>query len=138
MARPPDGRVAASVAQRLAVFAVVAIAVGLTAQAGAWFVPFVFGVAVGALRVRGAVLPAVAGAVAGWAVPLWVLALRGLPAGATAHVIAGLAGLPPYAGTAVAVTLLLAAFQVLAGAWLARALLALAPRRKSRAPEEPG
>ncbi len=63
-----------------------------------------------------------------------MLALRGLPAGATAHVIAGLAGLPPYAGVSVAVTLLLAALQVLAGAWLARAPLRLPPSR-SRANE---
>ena len=41
--------------------------------------------------------------------PLWLMALRGLPVGATARAIAALAGLPPYAAVAVAVTLLLAA-----------------------------
>jgi Penicillin amidase len=82
----------------------------------------------GPTRVRGVVLMAVAGAVVGWAVPLWIPALRGFPAGATARVIAGLAGLPPHAAVTVAVTLLLAALQVLAGAWLARALL---PRRRA-------
>jgi hypothetical protein len=41
-------------------------------------------------------------------------------------VIAGLAGLPPHAAVTVTVTLLLAALQALAGAWLARAF---APRR---------
>lgn len=65
-------------------------------------------------------------AVLGWAVPLWAMALAGLPAGATARAIAGLAGLPPYAAVTIVVTLLLAALQVLAGAWLARAVL---PRR---------
>jgi hypothetical protein len=68
-------------------------------------------------------LPAVAGAVLGWAIPLWALALDGQPVGATARTVAGLAGLPPYAGVAVAVVLLLAALQVLAGAWLARAVI---------------
>jgi hypothetical protein len=51
------------------------------------------------------------------------MALTSLPVGATARAIAGLAGLPPYAGVTVAVTLLLAALQVLVGAWLARAAL---------------
>jgi hypothetical protein len=58
-----------------------------------------------------------------------VLALRGLPVGATARAIAALAGLPPYAGVTIVVTLLLAGLQALAGAWLARALL---PRRWRR------
>jgi hypothetical protein len=70
---------------------------------------------------RGGLLAATAGAVLGWALPLWTMALSGLPAGATARAIAALAGLPPYASVTVAVTLLLAALQVLAGAWLARA-----------------
>ena len=65
----------------------------------------------------------------GWAIPLWVQALRGLPIGATARAIAGLAGLPPYAGVTIVLTLLLAALQALAGAWLAGALL---PRRWRR------
>ncbi len=116
-----------SVPRRLAVFPVVAVVSGLAAWVGAWFVPFLFGVAAGAwsTRVRGVVLPAVAGAVAGWAVPLWILALRGLPAGASARAIAGLAGLPPHAAVTVAATLLLAALQALVGAWLVRAF---APR----------
>jgi len=45
--------------------------------------------------------------------------------------IAGLAGLPPHAVVTVVVTLLLAALQVFAGAWLARALL---PRRVTGRP----
>ena len=63
-----------------------------------------------------------AGAVAGWALALWLMALDGLPVGATARTISALAGLPPYAAVVVAVTLLLAALQALAGIWLARAV----------------
>jgi hypothetical protein len=108
-----------------AAFVVLTAVVAVTAQAGAWFVPFIVGAAAGvaSLRWRRMVLLAVAAAVAGWAIPLWVLALRGLPAGATARAIASLAGLPPYAGVTIGATLLLAALQALAGAWLTRALL---------------
>jgi hypothetical protein len=114
--------------KRLAVLAVALAACWLGAYLGAWWVPFAVGVAAGLPAVsgwlgRGGVLAAAAGAVLGWALPLWVMALSSLPVGATARVIAALAGLPPYAGVAVAVTLLLAALQVLAGAWLARAVL---------------
>jgi hypothetical protein len=106
----------------------------LAAYLGAWWVPFLVGVAAGLLGMtgrfpRGGVLAALAGAAGGWAVLLWAMALAGLPAGATAHVIAALAGLPPYAAAAVAATLLLAALQVLAGAWLARAVT---PRKAGR------
>jgi hypothetical protein len=112
------------VARRLLLFAGVAAVTALTAWAGLWFVPFIAGVAVGAasLRWRRIVLVTVAGAVVGWALPLWILALGGQPAGATARTIAALAGLPPHAFVTVVVTLLLAALQVWAGAWLARAL----------------
>ncbi|MGH3206774.1 MAG: hypothetical protein ACRDNO_03335 [Trebonia sp.] len=126
---------------RLAVLVVAAAATALGAWLGAWWVPFLVGLAVGALGrararagdaapARGGVLAAVAGAILGWAVPLWALALDGQPVGATARVIAGLAGLPPYAWVTVTVVLLLAALQVLAGAWLARGAI---PRR---APED--
>jgi len=110
--------------RRLLLFVVVAAVTALTAWAGLWFVPFIAGVAAGAasLRWRRIVLVTVAGAVAGWALPLWILALRGQPAGAAARTIAALAGLPPHAFVTVAVTLLLAALQVWVGAWLARAL----------------
>jgi hypothetical protein len=112
----------------MSVFAVVAIAVGGLAEAGLWWAPFVAGVYAGlASRRWRRVMPVTTlGAVVGWALPLWILALLGYPAGATARVIAALAGLPPYAFVTVVVTLLLAALQVLAGAWLARALT---PRR---------
>lgn len=123
--------------RRLAVFALVAVVVAATAAAGLWFVPFVAGVAAGLLSLRRRqVVPAAAlGAVAGWALPLWILALRGLPAGATARAIAAFAGIPPYAAAAIAATLLLAALQALAGAWLARALI---PRGRSAAGTDRG
>jgi hypothetical protein len=118
-------------ARRLAVFAVVTAVVAATAAAGLWFVPFVAGEAAGMASPRrpGVVPAATLGAVAGWALPLWILALRGLPAGATARAIATLAGIPPYAAVAVVVTLLLAALQTLAGAWLARAFFPRSGRR---------
>ncbi|HEY3878860.1 MAG TPA: hypothetical protein VGM12_09700 [Trebonia sp.] len=97
---------------------------------GLWFMPFVVGVWFGALPPRrgGSTVPVVtAGAVAGWAVSLWTISYQGLPAGATARAIAALAGLPPYAAVTIAVTLLLAALQALAGSWLARAVF---PRRR--------
>jgi hypothetical protein len=46
---------------------------------------------------------------------------------------AGLAGLPPHAAVTVVVTLLLAGLQVLAGAWLARALLPRKAAGRTRA-----
>ena len=117
----------------IGVFAVVAIVVAATAQAGLWWMPFAVGVLAGLsslrwpyLRPTRVVLVTVAGAVAGWALPLWIMALLGYPSGATARAIAGFAGLPPYAFVTVVVTLLLAALQVLAGSWLARALAPLA------------
>jgi hypothetical protein len=117
----------------VACFVVLAAIVAVTAWAGAWFVPFIAGVGAGvaSLRWRRMVLLAAAAAVVGWAIPLWVLALRGLPVGATARTIASLAGLPPYAPVTVVVTLLLAALQALAGAWLARALLPRGWRRQA-------
>ena len=99
-----------------------AAACALGAWLGAWWVPFTVGAAVAAAP-RGGVLPAALGAVAGWGIPLWLLALAGQPVGATARVIAALAGLPPYTAVAVAATALLALAQVLAGAWLGRAAL---------------
>jgi hypothetical protein len=96
----------------------------VVAEAGPWYVPFVLGVMAGVWpRPRAAVLAVTACAVAGWALALWKMALDGLPVGATARAIAALAGLPPYAGVTVTVTLLLAVLQVLVGAWLARAVI---------------
>jgi hypothetical protein len=115
------------VVKRAGIMAASGVVCSLGAYLGAWWVPFPVGVAVGILGVtgrfpRGGVPAATVGAVLGWAVSLWAMALAGLPAGATARVIAALAGLPPYAAVGVAATLLLAALQVLVGAWLARAV----------------
>lgn len=117
-------------ARRLLVFAVVTVIVAAAAQAGLWFMPFIAGVAAGllSLRWRHVVLVAAAGAAAGWGLPLWILALRGLPSGATARAIAAFAGLPPYAALLVAVIALLAFLQAVTGAWLARAF---APRARA-------
>jgi hypothetical protein len=126
-------------ARRLTVFAVITVVAAGTAALGLWFVPFVAGAAAGLLSLRRPkVVPAaVAGAVAGWALPLWILALRGLPSGATARSIAALAGIPPYAAVTVLVTLLLAALQALAGAWLARALARAVTPTGPAAPAQP-
>jgi hypothetical protein len=122
------------------VFVVATGAVAATAWAGAWFVPFCVGVAAGlagrAAPVRSwrVVALAVVAAVIGWAIPLWALALRGRPAGATARAIAALAGLPPHAAVTVVATLLLSATQVLAGAWLAGAIVPRRMRHLGRRP----
>jgi hypothetical protein len=106
------------------------IAVG--ALMGSWALPFLAGLAgglasrYGRWRLRVALPAVVLVAAAGWGAALWWLALRGLPEGAVARVIAALAGLPPQAADAVAVTLLVAAIQAALGLWLGRAF---APRR---------
>lgn len=121
-------RPAAPLSVRLGTLIKAAVATGVCAWVGAWWVPFVIGVAAGLPTAkwsplsRGGVLPAVVGAVIGWLIPVWVLALRGQPVGATARAIAGLAGLPPYVGVTIAVLALLAALQVWVGTWLARAV----------------
>ena len=100
---------------------------------GWWWVPFVIGLAAGVLwarRVRWAVTTAAVAAAIGWLLPIWALALRGQPVGATARAIAGLAGLPPYAGVTLAVLALLAALQVWVGAWLAGAVGRVVTRRR--------
>jgi hypothetical protein len=102
------------------------------AAAGWWFMPFAAGLLAGLVSRPGewrlqALLPAVTGlAVAGWGIPLWWPALHGQPSGATARVIAALAGLPAHAWAAITAALLVAIVQALAGSWLGRTL---APRR---------
>jgi hypothetical protein len=109
----------------LAAVAIVAV----SALLGWWFVPFLAGVAVGLASrraragLRVALLAGAAVASAGWGAALWWSVLHGLPVGATARVIAALAGLPPFAAVAVAVTLCVAVIQAAAGVWLARALI---------------
>lgn len=100
-----------------------AIVLALTAQAGLWFMPFVAGLLAGLAgpragwRLRWTLLALALAAAAGWAAPLWWSALRGSPVGATARVLAALAGLPAHAVTGIAATLLVAVIQAVAGLW---------------------
>jgi hypothetical protein len=108
----------------LAACAVTAALLGLGAGFGLWWLPFAAGIVAGACRWRtrsalGLVLLAV---LVGWGAALWWPALSGAPAGATARVIAALAGLPPHAAVGVAATLLLGLAQALVAVWLARAV----------------
>jgi hypothetical protein len=102
------------------------IAVG--ARAGLWFIPFVVGFVSGiAARFAGWRLATSMGAVVlmsalGWGAVLVDLALQGLPAGATAKTLAGIAGLPAYAVVGVGMTLAVAVLLGLVGLWLGRAL----------------
>jgi hypothetical protein len=105
-------------------------AVAAAAAAGLWFMPFVVGLLTGIvmrwggwrLRVTG---PAtVLMSAVGWALALWVAALRGVPVGATARVIAVLSGLPAVAALTVAITLAVSGALSLAGLWLGRAVAA--------------
>src|ERR1700677_197291 len=108
----------------LAACAVTAVILGLGAAFGLWFLPFVAGIAAGAwrCRVRAALALAVLAVIAGWGAALWWPALSGAPSGATARVIAALAGLPPHAAVGVAATLLIGVLQALAALWLTRAV----------------
>ena len=99
------------------------------AELGLWFIPFAVGLAVGLLLARAGwrlrhSLPAVlVMALLGWGVPLyWPALVQGQPAGATARVVAALAGIPSHAVFGVVFTLLVAVLQVAVGLWLGRAL----------------
>ncbi len=128
--RPSFGRPARSRSAWTPIVAVIVgaglIAVG--ARAGLWFLPFVVGFVSGvATRLSGWRLPGSLGAVvvmsaAGWGAVLVELALRGLPAGATAKTLAGIAGLPAYAAVGVGMTLAVAAVLGVVGLWLGRAI----------------
>lgn len=93
-----------------------------------WFMPFAAGVLAGLANRIGrwpmvVALPAVAiVAVLGWAVPIAWSLLQGQPYVAVARVIAALLGLPANPAVGIAVTLSIAAVQVVAGYWLGRAL----------------
>jgi hypothetical protein len=101
------------------------------AAAGLWFMPFVLGVLTGVVmrwggwRLRVTAPATALMAVAGWGLALWSAALRGVPVGATARVIAALSGLPAVAALIVAITLAVSAVLGLTGLWLGRAV---APR----------
>ncbi len=109
------------------------LVIAAAAAIGWWFMPFAVGLLAGLANHVGrwptrVALPAVAVvSAAGWAVPLWWSVLRGGPYGAVARAIAALVGLPGFAAVAVALTVLIAAAQGLAGYWLGRAMTPLPP-----------
>ena len=113
-----------SVTWWLAACAVAAVILGFGAALGLWFLPFVVGIAAGAApwRARSAAGLVVLAVAAGWGAALWWSALSGAPAGATARVIAALAGLPPHAAVGVAATLLIGILPGLTAVWLTRAV----------------
>jgi hypothetical protein len=110
--------------------AIVIVVIGAAgAFAGLWYLPFVLGVVAGALplgrRAWPPLLLTMAAVAVSWAVPLVWAALRGDPVGATARVVAALAGLPAHAAVTIVLTLLVAVLQTALGCWLARALRGL-------------
>lgn len=113
-----------SSARWLGACAVTAALLGLGAAFGLWFLPFVAGILAGFVpwRLRSALSLVVLAVCVGWGAALAWPALFGAPAGATARVVAALAGLPPYAGVGVAGTLLIGVLQAVVAVWLARAL----------------
>ena len=136
-ARPPPARVPAPrepsfrprrsrgpLLAALAACAGTAALLGLGAGLGWWFLPFAAGIAAGAgpWRASPALGLVVLAVVVGWGAALWWPALSGAPAGATARVIAALAGLPPHAAVGVAATVGIGILQALVAFWLARAL----------------
>jgi hypothetical protein len=98
------------------------------AMDGIWFVPLIIGVIAGVgarfgrwpLRVMAPAVVVICAA--GWGAALVVPAVRGLPVGATARTIAGVAGLPAMVVVGVGITLAVSVLQGLAGLWLGRAL----------------
>jgi len=108
----------------LAACALAAVILGFGAALGLWWLPFAAGIAAGIApwRLRSALAAVVLAVLVGWGAALWWPALSGAPAGATARVIAALAGLPPHAAIGVAATLLVGVAQSLVALWLARAL----------------
>ena len=102
-----------------------AVACALAAAAGLWFMPFVVGVAVGALsssrRVSRGLLAAILAAL-GPAVPLLWQSWHGVPVVATARVVAALAGLPPMPEITLLAAALTAALQGVVGYLFGRAV----------------
>jgi len=107
-----------------------AAVIAVAAEFGLWFAPFAVGLLAGLAapragwRLRHTVPAVLLMAAVGWGSPLLWLAIRGAPSGATARVIAALAGLPPHAAIGVLFTLLAACLQAAAGLWLGRSVTA--------------
>jgi hypothetical protein len=108
------------------------IAVG--AMQALWFFPVIIGVIAGISarfgqwRLRVMAPAVIVICAAGWGAGLIVPVLRGLPVGATARTIAGVAGLPAMMAVGVGITLAVSVLQGLAGLWLGRALTPYPPR----------
>ena len=109
------------------VAAVIVIAAG--AAAGLWFLPFVAGLVIALMARSGRawviLLTSAVVAVAGWAVPLALLAVDKEPVVATARAVSALAGLPASAAPVVGATLIVAVIEAITGASLARAITSL-------------
>ena len=129
---PPHHRGSALGWLLAAIVGIVLIAGG--AMLGLWFMPFLLGVASGVAtrwgqwRLRMTIPAVLIMAAAGWALALWAAAMRGMPVGPTARIIAEVAGLPAEAAPIIEITLAVSMAQGLAGLWLGRAL--------ARRPEE--
>ena len=109
--------------------------VWVSAVCGLWFAPFTTGAITGLAAKRSAASGRTALAIAcliglvGWMLPLVWLLIEGEPVGATARVVAALAGLPPYAFVTISATSLIAALQAASGTWLGWSAAALVCRR---------
>jgi hypothetical protein len=112
----------------LGISAAGAAVIAVTAEFGLWFVPFAVGLLAGLAaprigwRLRQTVPAVLLMATVGWEAPLLWAAIRGAPAGATARVIAALAGLPPHAAVGLVFTVLVSCLQAVVGLWLGRAI----------------
>lgn len=129
--RAATGRRAGLVAAKAACCALGTVAIWAGATRGVWFMPFIIGALIGLSAPKAAVSAKMALAAAclagltGWVLPLLWLLLHGEPVGATARVVAALAGLPPYAAVVVVATVLIAVLQAAVGTWLGWSVAAL-------------
>ena len=102
--------------------------IGGAAMIGLWFLPLIAGVLTGIaarfweFRLRAAVLAVLFMCGGGWGAALIAFSAKGQPVGATARVLAAVAGLPAYAAVAIACTLAVSMLLGLTGLWLGRAL----------------
>ncbi|MFB4309624.1 hypothetical protein [Actinomadura sp. GTD37] len=143
----PEPRRAPRVGAASAAGAVGAVAVAAGAWFEQWYLPLVAGVVVGSLAgryraglVRTAGWSVLLGPVA-WAAVLVLRFLRGDALGATGRTVSALAGLPGIAVVPLAVALLVALLQALAGVWLGHAasgVLRHARKSGERGHPEPG
>ncbi|MBO0832119.1 MAG: hypothetical protein J2P28_05155 [Actinobacteria bacterium] len=111
----------------LGVLAAVAV-IALAAAAGWWFVPLLVGLGAGVATRTGGWPPRVAlaavavMAMVGWGLPFWLGIGPGNPGGALSRVTGSLTGLPGHAAGVVALTVLIAIVQAVAGYVIGHAL----------------